>query len=107
MPIFNAGADRPAWQETYDFIEPLPVEQLDADMEAVRDIMQNTELSCQTDGFTLTLDSYATDGLAGIAFLTLTVPENFDWQYPYLGIPQAIAFRFADSEGSGTEIALE
>lgn len=86
IPVMQSFADRPDWRDTYEFMTPLPIEQLDANMDAVREILQETAVSTETEGYTLTLDSYATDGIAGIAFVTLTVPEGFDWKYPYLGI---------------------
>ena len=88
IPVMQSFADRPDWRDTYEFMTPLPIEQLDANMDAVREILQETAVSTETDGFTLTLDSFATDGIAGIAFMTLTVPDGFDWKYPYLGVSE-------------------
>ena len=95
IPVMQSFADRPDWRDTYEFMTPLPIEQLDANMDAVREILQETAVSTETDGFTLTLDSYATDGIAGIAFMTLTVPDGFDWKYPYLGVLAMVIFCFS------------
>lgn len=88
VPVLQSAADRPDWRDLYEFMTPLTIEQLDANMDAVSEILQETAVSTETEGFTLTLDSYATDGVSGIAFVTLHVPEGFDWKYPYLGVPQ-------------------
>lgn len=88
VPVLQSAADRPDWRDLYEFMTPLTIEQLDANMDAVSEILQETAVSTETEGFTLTLDSYATDGIAGIAFMTLTVPDGFDWKYPYLGVSE-------------------
>ena len=80
----TVSAGKTHWRDRYDFTPVQPLETVQKDMEALTPIMHTEPQRCMAEGFTLTLTGYAADGLHGAAFFEVTVPDGFDWKYPYL-----------------------
>ena len=80
----TVNANRPDWRETYHFGSTLTHAEMQQDMETLSGVLISDAQSCSADGYTLTMTGYAADGVTGMVFFELTVPEGFDWQYPYL-----------------------
>lgn len=85
IPVMQSFADRPDWRDTYEFQSFKPESEIDRNLEALSEILVTDPQTVEQDGYTLTLSSYATDGVTGMAFAELKVPDDFDWQYPYFG----------------------
>ena len=85
IPVMQSFADRPDWRDTYEFQSFKPESEIDRNLDMLREILVTDSQTVEQDGYTLTLSSYATDGVTGAAFAELKVPDDFDWQYPYFG----------------------
>lgn len=99
VPAVSA-AKRTPWRDTFAFSPVRPAAEIAEDMETLAPVLVTEQQSSRFGGYQLTLTGYACDWMTGSVFFELTVPEGFDWKYPYLtaagGVTRADVGQTAD-----------